>query len=304
MKTDSVAEDNVNLRIFDVMPQFAESSTIVQGLGFQLFSSIELITPKLARDLLDTQANNRKLSARRSQEYCRRMRDQEWRLSDALKFDVDGHLIDGQHRLSAVIRTELAQPFIILAGFPHKSQSVLDQGMNRGVAAAAQLAGFDVTGKDLAVFRAMFYMSPTTPYRSIQSALSSPQFFMDRVKHCIDSIKFCQKSYGGDTLAFTPIRAIVARAWYHENHQDLLRFLEVLDTRIAKEDYEVSAVRLRNLYDKEKRHEGGAEFRALFSRRTISVLTAFLDKRPLAAIKETGSTKWQVPGVDYIPEDS
>lgn len=304
METYCATEGNVNLRIFDVMPQFAENSTIVQGQGYQLFSSVELITPKMASDLLDTQVNNRKLSTRRSQEYCRRMRDQEWRLSDALKFDVDGHLIDGQHRLNAVIKTELAQPFIILAGFPRKSQTVLDQGMNRGVAAAAQLAGVDVTGKDLAVFRAMFYMSPTVHYRSIQSALSSPQFFMERVKHCIDGIKFCQKNYGSDSLRFMPIRAIVARAWYHENHNDLLRFIEVLDTRIAKEDHEVSAVKLRNLYDKEKRHEGGAEFRILFSRRAVSVLTAFLDKRPLTTIKETKSTKWQVPGIDYIPADS
>jgi hypothetical protein len=63
---------------------------------------IETITPKRARDYLATRTANRNVSDGRVLEYAIAMEQGSWTLNgETIKFDADGHLFDGQHRLLA-----------------------------------------------------------------------------------------------------------------------------------------------------------------------------------------------------------
>lgn len=311
MKDENSLNDKPLLSLFDVIPDFTVNAATVDQYGFTLLVSIVEVAPNVAEKLLLTQERNRKLSDTRVLEYARRIRSTEWGLSEPLKFDENGWLIDGQHRLKAVSKAEQPEKFIFIAGMPDNSKALLDLGMNRTVAQVAQIKGMDVSHTDVAIFKAMFLVRPDGGTRSghfdgskVASVLSSPQFILNRIPYCLEAIHFSKTFKGADYLNFAPVRAVVARAWFHENHQQLTRFLEVMDTYIAANDVEKTVVNLRLLYNRDKgeRQKGGGDFREIFARKTVSVLEAFLANRPLSQIREKQSCKWPAPGVDHIPE--
>ena len=61
------------------------------------------------------------------------MRQNSWTLtSDAIAFDEDGNLIQGQHRLNAVVKTGLAQVFWVAYNFPaERLKAEPDSGSKR-----------------------------------------------------------------------------------------------------------------------------------------------------------------------------
>lgn len=66
---------------------------------------VETITPELAADLLSRNMKNRPVSQQRVRKYMAAMVAGKWLLNgEAIKISIDGRLIDGQHRLKAIIQ--------------------------------------------------------------------------------------------------------------------------------------------------------------------------------------------------------
>ena len=95
-------------------------STIYEGLEY----SLEFITPEKAQFYLTKNfENNRKISTNNLEELKREMRNSRFILSDsAICFDTDGTLVNGQHRLMAVVQTGMTQPFLVVKNMPSKSK--------------------------------------------------------------------------------------------------------------------------------------------------------------------------------------
>jgi len=90
------------------------------------------ITPKIAGDILANMAENRPLSSTTVERYKNEMLNGAWLpRSEPLKFDTHGRLVDGQHRLWAVIESGTTQEFIALTGLPSEAFMVLDTGKKR-----------------------------------------------------------------------------------------------------------------------------------------------------------------------------
>lgn len=65
------------------------------------------ITPTLALEWLEQNTKNRPKRPKKVREYARDMKSGKWKLSgDTIKFDRNGVLLDGQHRLMAVIESD------------------------------------------------------------------------------------------------------------------------------------------------------------------------------------------------------
>jgi len=64
------------------------------------------VTPSMAKDWLDLQAVNRKTVSVAVVRYFESMMDGKWRCDEnfPLRFNAEGRLVDGQHRLSAVVK--------------------------------------------------------------------------------------------------------------------------------------------------------------------------------------------------------
>ena len=67
----------------------------------------------------------------------------EWTLTnDAITFDTDGNLINGQHRLTACVETNTPIDVIVIRGLPPYAQLAMDTGRKRTVSDYLQLRGY------------------------------------------------------------------------------------------------------------------------------------------------------------------
>lgn len=92
------------------------------------------ITPDTARYMLGKMKNNRALRPYKVKQYAREMQLGRWKLNnDALCFDKDGALINGQHRLNAIIMSGIAVQMMVCFGLDPNAYLTMDQGGMRSV---------------------------------------------------------------------------------------------------------------------------------------------------------------------------
>ena len=105
--------------------------------------SVEIVTPEKAQEYLYRNKNNRAVSVETVTAYARDIRAGNWRqVGDPIRFDTDGNLLDGQHRLHAVIAAEVPVPFFVIRGLSVADSQVMDVGRKRTGANALEMAGF------------------------------------------------------------------------------------------------------------------------------------------------------------------
>lgn len=96
--------------------------------------AIETVTPRKAKEWLQGNVDNRKLRESRVLFMSGLLNEDEWELTgDAIVFDDKGILINGQHRLSALVVANKSAQFVVLRGVPSKAQEVMDQGLSRNL---------------------------------------------------------------------------------------------------------------------------------------------------------------------------
>lgn len=96
--------------------------------------SIETVTPELARLWLDTNSGNRQLRSTVVDRYARDMSAGAWALTGApIVFDDQGFLIDGQHRLTACVQSQVPFRTAVMRGASPESHSAIDVGLRRSL---------------------------------------------------------------------------------------------------------------------------------------------------------------------------
>lgn len=299
MKEQIALSVQSNLTLIDVIPNWEKVSSVHTFDDVSLRFGLLEIAPQVAAELLKTQQSNRKSAPGRVLEYARRQEEDEWTLSDAIKFDEQGCLIDGQHRLMAVTRSGISLPFPIISGYPKHSQSVLDIGMNRTVAQIGQIQGLNASANQVSLVRAFFLpLSNVSKYQ--KGVLTSPQKVLELLSQHQEAIEFASKRHGSKPVLYAPVRAMVARAWYHENRKRLEEFLYVFDTGFSSGSEDSAAVALRNvvLEMRAKKTDSGNAARVSLSNKACSAIEAFLTKEERKMIREKSACKWKVKGVD------
>lgn len=105
-------------------------------------ATVEVVKPELAEEWLGKNQVNRNVRERLVAAYARDMLAGNWRLSgEGIKFSVSGRLLDGQHRLHAVVRADVAVPMLIVRGLADNTQQVMDSGAGRTAGDALRLLG-------------------------------------------------------------------------------------------------------------------------------------------------------------------
>jgi len=94
---------------------------------------LQYVTPLLAESYLASNfANNRSIGEDHLKELMKEMRSGRFTISDsAICFDEKGELVNGQHRLTAIVRTKTTQPLIIVRNVPEETKLILDIGRSR-----------------------------------------------------------------------------------------------------------------------------------------------------------------------------
>jgi len=117
-------------------------------------TSVEVITPKKAAEMLATNTNNRRLSKAAVTNYAHQIKNGRWKLNgESIKFDHKGNLCDGQHRLAAVVEADTAVKMSVTRDLPADTIRTLDIGKKRTNADHLEIYGVQGNA-DLAVVAA------------------------------------------------------------------------------------------------------------------------------------------------------
>lgn len=92
-----------------------------------------MVDAALAARWLTRNTRNRKVRAAVVQRYRTDMEHGRWTFAgDPIRFDTDGNLQDGQHRLTALSELpDVTIPMLVVRGLPTAAQGVMDQGSRR-----------------------------------------------------------------------------------------------------------------------------------------------------------------------------
>lgn len=102
----------------------------------------ETISPELAERYLGENKQNRSLKTRYVRKLTGAITRGEWVLNgESIKFDVDGNLIDGQHRLAAVIEANQTIESLVVRNASREAQETVDVGLKRSLADALKIRG-------------------------------------------------------------------------------------------------------------------------------------------------------------------
>ena len=105
-------------------------------------SRVQTITPGKAAEYLQRNTANRPLSQRTVRDFAAAMRRGEWRVThQGIAFDTTGALVDGQHRLAAVVEADLPVEMTVFADVPDGAFDVLDTGKRRNAADVLAIEG-------------------------------------------------------------------------------------------------------------------------------------------------------------------
>lgn len=101
-----------------------------------------VISPEKAAMMLKRNTKNRPLKLRKVEQYAQKMRDGKWKLTnDAISYS-GLRLINGQHRLSAVVESGTTQEFFVAEGMDDNVFDVMDTGMGRSAGDVLAIKGF------------------------------------------------------------------------------------------------------------------------------------------------------------------
>jgi len=95
--------------------------------------SIKNITPTLAKELLSVNRKNRKIEDKRVFRYADDIQKGNWKseTGEAIKIAKDGSILDGQHRLHAIIKANKSIDLLFIEDLDSSIMPVLDTGKPR-----------------------------------------------------------------------------------------------------------------------------------------------------------------------------
>lgn len=95
-------------------------------------SSIVMVDSATASRWLERNIKNRPIRQITVARYRTDMEAGRWTMAgDPIRFDTEGNLLDGQHRLTALAELDVTLPLLVIRGLAAESQAVMDQGTRR-----------------------------------------------------------------------------------------------------------------------------------------------------------------------------
>jgi hypothetical protein len=121
----------------------------------ELSTKVITVTPGMAKEWLDTaNIHNRKLRAGLVSAMTRDMLNGNFHFNgDSIRFSADGTLLDGQHRLTALVAAGVSAKMLIVEGLAPQTQDTIDRGAKRTYSDQLMLRGEENTSTLAAIAR-------------------------------------------------------------------------------------------------------------------------------------------------------
>ena len=122
-----------DFNLLDAIEEHQMQGVSAGGLGTSVIFTMVIVTPELANNILiNCNDKNRPMSRGNVRKLTSEIKAGNWQFDGSpIRFDKDGRLIDGQHRLTALIKTNFSTPMLVIYGLQSESFKVIDTGKNR-----------------------------------------------------------------------------------------------------------------------------------------------------------------------------
>lgn len=204
-----------------------------------------------------------------------------WRETpQGIVFDDEGCLIDGQHRMWAVIESGVTIKIKVSRGWPHDTALVLDTGRTRSYADVAHYEGWDTDPLTGSCAR-LLALGPTA-----QPVKVPAQMLHDWYMHYKEGVDFAlalrlsTRPRTGKSITL-PMAAPFAAAYYHVERDMLTRFGAILQTGQFEVEADRAAFTLREAWLSGRIGTGRSE--PYF--KTEAAIKAFIERRPIKTLQ-------------------
>lgn len=181
------------------------------------------VTPSMAKAWLQANTANRPVKKTIVKTYAHAMKRGEWKLSpQGISFSASGRLIDGQHRLMAILESGASVWVYVTSGAPDDAFDALDQGARRSYAdisrlpkRVAEMRGY------LARMLAGQSMVPT----AVQINDLVPHSINEAAQRLIDAATFPRKGVGAaPSLGAAALRSMQGKSeWVIETYRAMIQ---------------------------------------------------------------------------------
>ena len=190
--------------------------------------AIEKMTPKLAESILLKSANQRQrpLVATQVRKIARAIQDNQWKTThQPIAIDPDGILIDGQHRLAAVVMSGLNVEMLVAWDADPDTFDIIDTGRSRTPGATLAIAGY--TNTNVLAASSRYFLV----YKDLQGTAKAPTG-EPRNKYTPHDVLRLQESTAGELIrgAIGPATRISTTLGRHGIVTWLSAVIALLDT--------------------------------------------------------------------------
>jgi hypothetical protein len=234
------------------------------------------VTPTLAQKWLEGNTHNRSLKQRKVEQYAADMKAGKWRQThQGIAFDGENTLIDGQHRLWAVIESDATVVMLVTHGLAIDTQAVIDDHIHRTVLDQMQLAG-DAESHcgplHVAASNAMIW--GPMPRSSVALTRQEQMDFIKKHWTAIDAVvaMFIPAKRG---ISIAPVMAACCRAFYHVDVESIAAFANILFNGRVTQPRDNAAFLLREWLIRRKAGGGGVANAEAYGK-TARALKAFV----------------------------
>lgn len=161
---------------------------------FGIESEYAVITPDMARKFLETNSRNRNIYQPIIERYAEKMRAGKWQFTaDAIRFDRNGILIDGQHRLLACIAANTPFSALIIRNLDPDIMEVIDSGKKRTSGDALHMIGIPSSNNVASVCRWLLTVKKGGPTKQCNRNFDTTDIIEVSRRHLsiIDSVNHC-----------------------------------------------------------------------------------------------------------------
>lgn len=254
-----------------------------------------IVTPAQATEWLNSNTRNRRVRQGKVDQYTRDMKAGRWdtALCDPIAFNSAGELLNGQHRLWAIVESGVTLSLYVQFNVPNETQLVMDGGALRRPEDYERIHHPD-SGINHKHFGVANSMRAGLRGTIGAQALSRPELH-DYVQRHKDAICFAVNLFPTHIkgVSTAPVMAVFARAYYSRPHDKLHACAEVLRTCMATEPHHQTMTNLlRWMRDT---GSGGAGVMKQWYAKTARAVQAFCDGQKLAKIYEAESEPFPLP---------
>lgn len=214
-------------------------------------AEVRNITPEMAFELLTKNTKNyRRIHVPTVKYYAKEMQEGRWEMNgEPIQFAEDGTLLNGQHRLTAIVESGVTVPLLVVTGVK-KDVAIYDDGKTRSPMDVASNLGIQANSRILAVANLMIAadMNPGSRHRVSKR---------DQAMYAGQHIKALKLAQAATASGGRP--ALMDRAWATgvaymlirdgKDHKTLCDYFMVINTGLPLVGRECSsALIIRNMF--------------------------------------------------------